>query len=207
MVHQWGKPPPGQGSRTDLKALLSDVVDGETGVREFARANPDVFCRYSRGVQHLARIAQEAKVPLERSVNVEVHWGVSGSGKSYYAYHYSDAKDTYVLFHKTNKTVWFDGYEGETTLIIDEYEPGEIGMSMMLSILDRYRKSFPVKGGSVIGAWTTVLVTSNHHPSDWYPMAVNIDALMRRINVVVEYKFAFQGVRPVIGCIAPDIIE
>ena len=99
-------------------------------------ADPATFVRYSRGIKALAHAAQEAKIPKHRKVNVEVHWGVSGSGKSHYAYNFvDDFDDIYVLFSKGKPGTWFDGYHGQSVLIIDDMCPMDIPWDLMLRIL------------------------------------------------------------------------
>lgn len=185
-----GIPPVGQGARTDLKALLSPIIDGTIGATEFGRLHPDVFVRYHRGIRSLANTALQLTTPRQREVNVEVHWGVTRAGKSFYAYNYEeDFSHTYVLFSKGKAGVWFDNYDPlqHRTLLIEEFAPNDIPMSLMLRICQGWRSFFPVKGTSVIGGWKNVIITSNHDPTTWYQLASNYDALAGRFNLVKEY--------------------
>ena len=189
-THVFGTVPPGQGSRADLKAVLSAVVSGTQGARAFAREHPALFVRYHRGVQALANTALSHTIPRQRPVNVEVHWGVTGAGKSHYAYNYeADFSRCYVLFSKGRAGTWFDNYDAyeHRTLLIEEFAPQDIPMSMMLRICHGWRSSFPVKGGSSFGNWENVIITSNFAPESWYPLAPNSAALLGRFSLVKEY--------------------
>lgn len=81
--------------------------------------------------------------------------------------------------------MWFDGYEGEETLIIDDFY-GWCPHSMLLRVLDRYPFRCPVKGGFTWGLWKNVIITSNKHPKDWYEKFDwrDDEALRRRIHAI-----------------------
>lgn len=190
-VHEYGTPSPGQGARSDFKAQLSGIMSGTQTVIQFAREYPSVFCRYRRGIEALRQFAIRDSIPQTRTVTVEVHWGLTGSGKSWYCTHYSPPEDTYRLFSKGKSGLWFDHYEGQKTLIIDEYQPGDMTMAQLLSILDVYKQQYPVKTSSCWGAWSRVFITSNWEPDAWFPMAPNNAALLRRINLIKHYEHAY----------------
>lgn len=82
--------------------------------------------------------------------------------------------------------VWFDGYEGEPRLVIDDFY-GWIKYGMLLRILDGHQFRGEVKGGHIYGHWTTVIITSNKRPDEWYKDGLT-PALARRINEVWEFK-------------------
>ena len=57
----------------------------------------------------------------------------------------------------------------------------------MLQILDRYRIQLPVKGGFVWRACSTIIITTNIHPRNWYEYngrEGQYEALRRRIHEV-----------------------
>jgi len=59
-----------------------------------------------------------------------------------------------------------------------------------LRLLDRYPISLPTKGGHVQFVATTILITSNFAPLDWYKWEgreVQQAALMRRIHSTYEW--------------------
>lgn len=84
---------------------------------------------------------------------------------------------------------WWDGYDGEETLLIDEFY-GQLKVSRMLALLDGYQCRLPVKGNFTYAQWTKVYITSNTKASEWYtniPVQVS-DALQRRISDEIEFK-------------------
>lgn len=71
----------------------------------------------------------------------EWHWGPTGTGKSRHV------RTTYPeAFIKTND-VWWDGYQGEEVVIIEEMGPDMIAPHHFLLWADRYPFKVNVKGG------------------------------------------------------------
>jgi len=116
-----------------------------------------------------------------RTVNVEVLWGTTGTGKTRKAVEAGSFK-----WHPCSPE-WWDGYEGQDSLLIDEFY-GQLKPSKLLQLLDGYQVALPIKGGYTYAAWTKVYITSNTDPDSWYsdiPPAVKA-ALDRRINTITE---------------------
>lgn len=117
-------------------------------------------------------------------VTVDLYYGLTGTGKSRLAYSkYPDA------FRKASGP-WWDGYAGETTVILDDFDDHFMPIGDLLRVLDRYPMRTPVKGGFVQLVANHFIVTSNHLPAEWYPDAVQkrLDAVTRRFNTVVEFR-------------------
>lgn len=114
--------------------------------------------------------------------NIEVHWlwGEPGVGKSRIAH---SALPTAYL--KPSTTKWWNGYEGQRMVIIDDVTPGGIGINHFLKWFDRYKCLVEVKGGMMALAAEQFIVTSNFRPRVVWPDTdqVTIDALHRRMTV------------------------
>lgn len=117
--------------------------------------------------------------PLRRNgVETYVFFGPTATGKTYRAF--QEAGDNCYV---KDCSRWWDGYQGETNIIIDEFE-GEFPINDLKRILDIYPLRVPIKGGYVCAKWTKIWITSQSHPSQWYPQAPQSDkdALLRRIT-------------------------
>lgn len=86
------------------------------------------------------------------------------------------------------KTCWFNGYQGEQTLIIDDLNTGWVPYNVLLNWCEGYPQELQTKGGTAWAGWTTVFITSNVDPNDWYGVGsvlgfpdANRHALERRI--------------------------
>lgn len=101
-----------------------------------------------------------------------------------------DGWDWFKLEHPGGHMVWWDGYEGQSLLILDDFT-GWIPLTQLLNILDGYPMTLNVKNGRTMANWTTVVITSNLHPRDWYSKDVMAHhdhgrALKRRIDELWE---------------------
>lgn len=64
--------------------------------------------------------------------------------------------------------MWFDGYQGQHTLILDDFSGDYCAFRYLLRLLDKYKLKVEIKGGFAWAVWTTVVITSNIHPVGWY---------------------------------------
>lgn len=161
---------PSQGARTDWDAALVQLQKGS--VLEAVIEQPHLIpC-----IRALERYKQISQKGSHRDITVDVLYGAPGTGKTRDAW----ARDP-ELYSKPDGN-WFDGYDGQDTLLLDDYQ-GELAYSWLLKLLDRYPIQLPVKGGFVPARYTKVVITTNKHPRDWY-YGHNYAALERRINVV-----------------------
>jgi hypothetical protein len=109
-----------------------------------------------------------------------VFWGRTGTGKSRRAWDEAGL-DSYP---KDPRTKFWDGYQSEENVIIDEFRGG-IDVSHLLRWLDRYPVRVEIKGSSRPLAAKTIWITSNLDPRRWYPEIdqETLDALLRRLNI------------------------
>ncbi|AIF34802.1 replication-associated protein [Sewage-associated circular DNA virus-12] len=177
---EYGEKAAGQGHRSDLDDVARDVLDKKS-LMEIANDHPTSWIRYSRGIQSLAN---SQPPPRWRDVLVLVYWGVTGTGKTRRAMLEPSA---YKLNQNTNGTLWFDGYDGQSTLVIDDFY-GWIKYGELLTLLDGYPYRCQVKGGMAWARWDTVIITSNKCPDDWYPLVPDTAALKRRISAIRYFE-------------------
>lgn len=181
---QLGQPSEGQGERKDLKYLCTMVKAGKKD-RELAEADEVLYAKYHKHA-HALRTALER--PEVREVKVLVLWGPTGIGKTHAAF--TRFQDMHRLMHSEGK-IWFDGYQGEKVLIIDEFE-GQIKITFLLQLLDKWPLRTEIKTTSCCAKWELVIITSNSDPDTWYGAmggtcnAQQKDALKRRLTWVIH---------------------
>lgn len=157
---QYGDEPKGAGCRTDLQAVKEAVDNGVRDLKLWDDYFPQM-CRYHKSVSFYRML----KAPRRNEVpEVLVLWGSTNIGKSFYAN--SQYPDAYRLSNCPTG-VWWDGYSGEETVIVDEFY-GWIRWNELLNILDRYDYSVSFRGGKHRLLATRFIFTSNAHPSAWY---------------------------------------
>jgi len=123
--------------------------------------------------------------PTRDRVKVYVAWGVSGSGKSTWAFR-RGAGDAYA-FTPSETGTWFDGYDGQKTLILDDFDGTFMGYRVFLRVCDRWPLRVWVKHGMEHAKWDEVLITSNRQPESWYP-SDDFRPISRRLTSVMEFK-------------------
>lgn len=161
-----------QGQRNDLKKIVEDIKNNDVQMED--------VLKYSRGIKEVRAILnKESRTKEFRILNVEVLIGKSGAGKTRSVYDKYGYENVYKLDCCQNET-WFDGYEGEKVLLIDDFY-GWIKWGHLLNILDGYPLRLQIKGGHDWANWDKVYITSNKNIEDWYAR-VDISALHRRIN-------------------------
>lgn len=126
------------------------------------------------------RLQSMYQKPIGIKKNVYVFWGETGTGKSYDAWKLAGS-DAYP---KDPRSKWWNGYNGQKNVIIDEFRGG-IDIAHMLRWLDEYPVSVEIKGSTTPLCAENIWITSNLHPTNWYP---DLDeetkhALLRRIKV------------------------
>lgn len=175
--------PTEQGKRNDLLECAAKIAGGEWDLAQVHQNRPDLILKFSKGVNELFRFREQAQTSQRRELSVEVLWGDAGTGKTRYAW--GEGEDVFILENSNNNNVWWDGYNGESTLIIDDFY-GWIAHNLLLRILDIYPLRLDIKGGTTYARWTKVFITSNRHPVDWYKKFPweSDGALQRRIHQI-----------------------
>lgn len=177
------------GSAVD-KGMRSDIVKAkeilnEGGMSKLADEMPEMIVKYPRGMQMLHGLLQKKSTMRKRlNIDVFVLLGKPGTGKTRYVYDTEGFENTYSL--TVGDRLWFDGYEGQKVLLIDEFYGG-IKYSMMLQLLDIYPLRLDIKGGSVWANWEKVYITSNSPVREWYKGVPDTGALERRIKNVFDF--------------------
>lgn len=147
---------------------LSNVEILRLPVNKIKEDHPLMYCRYHRGIEKL-HMEQGAKW---RDVKVTVLWGQTGTGKTRTVMSMDD------VFKIDPPYTWWDGYYGESILLIDDYKKGDIKRGMFLNMLDGYRLRLETKGGHTWALWKHVYITTNSNP-DYFE-----DAVLRRVTSV-----------------------
>lgn len=178
-------PESAQGKRTDLTEAISTLKS--RGYAAVAEEHPEAFVKYSKGFRALLNAT-----PVERSTPPEVNlfYGPSGCGKSHLA-RYATSEDRWE--DPIGSAQWFDGYFGQPKAIFDDFD-GKMShwrLKDWLRVTDCYALRVPVKGDFVYWAPSTIQVTTNYHPLqwwDWTERQQQYPALQRRFTRVYHWR-------------------
>lgn len=170
---------PKQGERTDLDEVAGKIKDG-LPLKRAAQEYPAQWVKFNRGLTSLRQMVVQP--PKFRDLTVTWLWGPTACGKTRRVHESCDEDDLYTV-HPNAK--WWDGYDGQDTILFDEFY-GHIDLEVMLRLLDHYRLQLEVKGGMTYAMWTKVWLTSNVDPMTLYAGArpETREAFFRRITTI-----------------------
>jgi len=179
---------PMPGRRAETKITLDDLINycRENGVSR-AYCDPKyqvLMLQYGKRLREMELEWIRADNNKVRSVEVTVIIGPPGSGKTPKAAELAGGWGAlYRLPPCKDPIPWFDGYNGQKILLIDELKPEQYDWSWLLQILEGYPMQVPVKGAMVIPRWTKVYITSNFRIEQWYDgNKYDLRALRKRIH-------------------------
>ncbi len=171
-----------QGNRTDLEDIKK-TLDGGGTIKEVADNHFGDFIRYHHGLQAYKKMCDKENTKKFRKLDVELVCGPTGTNKTRNA-----IEQNPNAFKITGKNLkWFDGYEQEETLIIDEYN-NDVGITELLNILDGYQLRLEIKGSFTYANWTKVIITTNLRWDEIHSHAKpeHLHALKRRITTISD---------------------
>jgi len=171
-----------KGQRKDLEDLKKSIDSG-SAYESLWDNNFSTMVQYRKGIQEYIDLKRSKVMrPVPR---VLVFWGTTGTGKTRRAWAINP-QSTWVYPGKG----WFDGYNGQSVAIFDEFDGDDIKFALWKQLVDRYPLRVPIKGGYVAWAPEYVIFTSNIGPRFWWreerlPMG-NTEQFDRRVERVVE---------------------
>lgn len=148
---------------------------------------------------------RQREMGSDRPVYVEVRWGCTGTGKTQ-----SIFKDDYQktgkamgicaqfqpplqcwkkvnVFTKRGLAEWFDGYDAEPVLLLDDFYPTtRSDADFLLSVLDKYVCRVNVKGDTVVAEWRHVVITCNISPESWFKVNDQLQIPFEKYKAVLN---------------------
>jgi len=165
------------GQTTGLNECYSLIKSGHTLV-DILEKHPSEFFRYHHGFKEAIRILAPKR---DSAPQIIYCYGPPGTGKSRWARDYGDTDKQYW---KLPHSDWFDGYNPGDTIVIDDFGPGWMPYHYFLRLCDRYPFGPGVKGSHTSVVNSTIIITSNFLPVDWWPnIKTDSEAIGRRITV------------------------
>lgn len=178
--YEVGERPPAQGARSDILdvkemvkqgATMEDIVEKATSYQ--AMRAGEMMLKYER-----------MPAPMKRTI--KWYFGATGTGKTHDAV--VEGHGDIWISQRTLK--WWQGYNGQEVVIIDDFRKDFATFHEMLRILDKYPYYVEQKGG---GRWLshktkTIIITSCYPPEEVYGTREDIGQLLRRIDEIRLYK-------------------
>ena len=163
-------------SKEELNIIKSLLDDGKN--MEYIADNYFYsWCRFHRALERYVLLKSK---PRTGPTTVIIIQGPTGTGKSRFA------MERYPNGYWKQRSNWWDGYNGQKEIIIDEFY-GWIPFDLLLRICDRYPLMLETKGGQVQCQANTIVITSNKRPDNWYNN-VYFESFIRRVNKIIIMK-------------------
>jgi len=167
-----------QGKRSDIEAMMAAIKEGKDDAY-IAEHWPGDYLRMHGGIAK-ARSVIGPKPALRREVQKIVLSGPSGVGKTYrIMMAYPDA----FLVEPGRSP--FDNYQGEETIIFDEWNDEQYPITKMNKFLDVWRCPIDCRYSNKYAAWTRVVILANAAPASFYAYNQDptvLEAFRRRIR-------------------------
>jgi len=146
-----------QGKRNDLENLAALALNRDICLAQIATENAAAFIRYHKGLIALRNITAP-----DRTTKPTVYWlhGPAGTGKTRYAMTLAEDKPVFIK----DSTEWWDNYEQQPTIIIDDYDKNKFSFRSLLTALDMYAHQAQVKGGYVKILSQRIIITCEFSP-------------------------------------------
>jgi len=155
---------------------LSEGGDWDTLKSEY----PEVYGPRLKSLEHINKKRKRDLSIIDGDMTHEWIYGETGTGKT------RSATDRFPeAYIKEPTSIWWDGYNGEDVVIIDDFDKFQVKQGGDLKRwLDRYPFQAQFKGGMEKIRPRKVIVTSQYLPEDIWDDEKTVDAIKRRVKIV-----------------------
>jgi hypothetical protein len=164
-----------QGRRTDLEEACASLLESRD-LHTFREEYPVAFVKYHKGFE---KLVSDDYLTQREPPDVEWIYGPTGTGKTRYVFAKEDLNDLWLA---SVDLKWFDGYNGQSAVLIDDFRGNFCSFHSLLRYLDRYPMRVPIKGGFVNWKPKRIYITSSRHPSNIYNVDEDVNQLLRRLT-------------------------
>lgn len=159
------------GKSIKLQALCEEIKNGNHNKRKLFEDYGATYVRVYKGIEHAINLMKKP-APYKRKERPQnrVWFGKTGCGKTYEAEEQviQAQESMYKIPMKQLKGGWYDGYEGETVILFDDFRGASMEPHEFLNLLDGLDR-LPVKGGFIKNESKALFFTSSDHPINWWP--------------------------------------
>ncbi len=180
--------PRAQGKRVDLETFKDDVMSGAKK-RDLLADHYTIIAKYPKFYDTLTMMNRPERT---EELVVTLLIGDTGLGKTRSVMDRFGADPDFWIAPLNNGTMWYDTYDGNTKVLIDDFSgaASHISLCSLLRLLDRYPVLVPTKGSHTWWLPTQLFITTNILPRDWYKWenrGEQYKALARRFHKVYLY--------------------
>jgi len=185
---EWGEKSE-QGKRSDLLEI-KEKLDKKVSLAMIADENFSSWIRHQRGFKEYKRITTK---PRDFKSRVVLFVGPSGTGKSTLMKLIAQKLGSvYVTPQPKGSGVYFDDYDGQDVLILDEFDGSFMRPTFFNTLCDRHECVLPSHGAAGSQCISRfIFIGSNYIPKSWWKKrsASQLVQTTRRIDVVFKIGF------------------
>lgn len=188
----------GQGARNDLLQIQEELDRGDS-IRDIAKRHFGTFVRYHRGIERYISLQSRVRSWVTKAICI---FGPPGIGKTWLA---SQFDDTAYWYTKSYTGEWWDGYNGEPTIICDEFNKPYFTLNLFNRLVGQYTPAqVDTKGGRIQFLGKRMIFTTNTLPHLWYDwdrLKTPKETVLRRFN---KFLCVFDKINNNIGLIVAE---
>lgn len=173
-------------ARENKKSTIgAKLISREQTVEQAVQEHPELIFQYGTLKKNVQNYLLNT-TPLEDFERVN-YWiyGAPGIGKSQWV------RRTFPDLYSKSQNKWWDGYKGETAVLIDDLDTPTLGHYLKIWG-DNYGITGETKGGTIPLPYKQIIVTSNYLPSDLWKddpqMVAAIERRFQRYTVEGDYQ-------------------
>ncbi len=163
----------GSGRRTDLEEIRLAVKRGDS-TAQIADEHFGTWCRNYRAIEVYRNLISTLR---SKDTVAWSFWGDQGTGKTTRAI---KTAIMYGSYYVKSPGRWWPRYEGQTTVVIDDYKGTMPAGELCRIVGNSYPYQVETKGGHVEFVSRLIIFTSILHPAWWYKTVAWMDGLERR---------------------------
>lgn len=175
----------GQGNRNDLLAIKKMVAQN-ISIKTLLQRN--MIVNYQQ-LKYAETLCKYYDTPRTWKTTVRWFWGPTGTGKTLKAF--GNLQQEYHLdeiYVAMDTSQWWDGYDGQPAVIIDDMRKDFMKFHLLLRLLDRYPYRIETKGSTRQFIAKEIIITAPYSPEEMYGGREDINQLIRRIDEIREFK-------------------
>lgn len=151
---------PKEGKRREMDEAATALLNGAT-MRQMAEEHTSVTIKYSKGLMVTRSLLAKPRTQPPKVVWI---YGPTGVGKTRLCREFADKFYEGDIWMSSGDLHWFDGYDGQRVVVLDDFRGKHCSFSFLLRLLDRYPFRVPFKGGFVEWNPELIFITCPYAP-------------------------------------------